>query len=78
MQPDKAGKKVFADAQSALVGASQAAVMANDVQQALSFVRRLGPRSQLFEADPWWIYQLGSGRDVDDLMAALWARAAKL
>ena len=69
---------LFPDAQSALVGASQSAVMAADIPKALSFVQRLSPRSEVFEADPWWIYQLGSGRDVNELMAALWAHAAKL
>ena len=69
---------LFPDAQSALIGASQAAVMAADIPKALSFVQRLSPRSEVFEADPWWIYQLGSGRDVNELMAALWAHVAKL
>jgi tetratricopeptide (TPR) repeat protein len=69
-----AAAKLYPDAQSALVGASQAAVMAADVPRALSLVQMLGERSQRFEADPWRYYSLGPGRDANDLMAALWAR----
>jgi tetratricopeptide (TPR) repeat protein len=67
--------KLFPDAQSALVGASQAAVMAADVPRGLTIVQKLGPRSGLDSADPWRDYRIGAGRDVNALMAALWARA---
>ena len=71
----RAALAIFPDAQSALLGASQAAVMNADVAGALSFVQQLGERTATFKADPWWAYNLGAGRDVDDLMPALWARA---
>jgi tetratricopeptide (TPR) repeat protein len=72
-----AAVKLFPDAQSALLGASQAAVMAADMPGALSFVQKLGPRSQAYEADPWRDYKIGAGRDANDLLAALWTSVAK-
>jgi len=47
------------------------------VAAAASFARKLGPRSARFDADPWRVYPLGSGREADPLMAAMWAHAAK-
>jgi tetratricopeptide (TPR) repeat protein len=73
----RAALAIFPDAQSALVGASQAAVMATDVPAATTLVQKLGESTARFDADPWWNYHLGAGRDVDDLMAALWARVPK-
>jgi tetratricopeptide (TPR) repeat protein len=70
----RAALAIFPDAQSALLGASQAAVMSSDVPGALALVQKLGDRTAVFEADPWWNYLLGAGRDVRDLMAAVWAR----
>lgn len=70
-----AASTLFPDAQSALLGASEAAVMAADVGAAVSFVQRLGPRSEESNADPWRVYSFCAGRDANDLMAALWARA---
>jgi len=65
---------LYPNAQSALVGASHAAAMASDVSAAVSFVQRLGSRSSEADADPWWQYRFGAGRDVNALMAALWPR----
>jgi tetratricopeptide (TPR) repeat protein len=65
---------LFPDAQSAMVGASQAAFMNADVTAALTFVQKLGPGSEPFDADPWRIYKLGAGRDADALVGAIWAR----
>jgi tetratricopeptide (TPR) repeat protein len=73
----RAALAMFPDAQSALVGASQAAVMATDVPAAMTLVQKLGESTARFDADPWWNYHLGAGRDVDDLMVALWARVPK-
>jgi tetratricopeptide (TPR) repeat protein len=69
----RAALAVFPNAQSALLGASHAAVIASDLPAALSFVQRLGELTASFEADPWWQYHLGAGREVDDLMAAVWS-----
>jgi hypothetical protein len=71
----RAALAIFPDAQSALLGASEAAVMNADVSGALALVQKLGDRTAALEADPWWSYILGAGRDVRELMAALWARA---
>jgi tetratricopeptide (TPR) repeat protein len=73
----RAALAIFPDAQSALLGASQAAVMNSEVAAALTLVQKLGDRTAAFDADPWWNYNLGAGRDVDALMAALWARLSK-
>lgn len=73
----RAALALFPQAQSALLGASQAAVMTSDIAGALSFVQKLDERTAAFDADPWWNYHLGAGRDVDDLMAALWARLTR-
>lgn len=70
----RAALAIFPDAQSALLGASQAAVMSSDVPGALALAQKLGDRTAKYDADPWWNYNLGAGRDVDDLMAALWSR----
>jgi tetratricopeptide (TPR) repeat protein len=72
----RAALALFPDAQSALLGASDAAVMASDVPAALSFVQRL-PGKRDDTGDPWWSYNLGAGRDVNGLLAALWSRVAK-
>jgi tetratricopeptide (TPR) repeat protein len=68
---------LYPDAQSALLGASQAAAMTSDVAAAMSFVQHLGPRSQQFDADPWRLYPLAAGRDAEPLMRAMWADAAR-
>ena len=69
--------QVFPQAQSALLGASHAALMIADMPQALAPVEELGPESEIYEADPWRDYQLGAGRDVNDLMARLWIRVSR-
>jgi tetratricopeptide (TPR) repeat protein len=72
----RAASQLYGHAQSALLGASQAALMASDVAGTLAPVTRLRASPATFDADPWWDYQLGAGRDVDALMAHLWARVA--
>jgi tetratricopeptide (TPR) repeat protein len=73
----RAALAIFPAAQSALLGASQAAVINSDVPGALTLVQQLGEQTAVFDADPWWNYDLGAGRDVDDLMVALWARVSR-
>ncbi len=64
---------VFPDAQSAILASSQLALLGADVPATLAPVQRLGARSAVFTADPWWQYHLGAGRDAEDLLKALWA-----
>lgn len=62
---------LFPDAQSALLASSQVGLLGADVPAALAPVQRLGARSAVFTADPWWQYHLGAGRDAADLLKAL-------
>jgi tetratricopeptide (TPR) repeat protein len=64
---------LYPHAQSALLGVSQAALLAADVPAAIAPIERLGAASARFEADPWRAYQLAAGRDVNELMHQLWA-----
>jgi hypothetical protein len=63
---------LFPDAQSALVAQSQLALFRSDVPGALAPIQRLGARSGVFTADPWWQYHLAAGRDADALLGAVW------
>ena len=64
---------LFPDAQSALLGRSQVALLESDVPATLAPVQRLRDRSSEFTADPWWQYHLGAGRDADALLREVWA-----
>ena len=68
----RAALELFPDAQSALLASSRLALFESDVPAALAPIARLGPRSAVFTADPWWQYPLCSGRDADELLRALW------
>jgi tetratricopeptide (TPR) repeat protein len=70
----EAAAQRYPDAQSAIVGASQAAVMAGDLSRGLALVEKLGPRSRVQGSDPWRSYAIGAGRDVDALVQGLWMR----
>ena len=72
----QAASSIHPYAQSALLGASHASLMLADVPQTLAPLGQLGG-DHAKVADPWWDYQLGAGRDVNALLAALWARRAK-
>jgi tetratricopeptide (TPR) repeat protein len=72
LQQYRAASALFPDAQSARLGASQAALMAADVPAALAPLELLGTGVLTLTDDPWWQYKLGAGRDVDPLMAHLW------
>jgi len=64
---------LYPNAQSALLGVSQTALLGADVKGALAPIQQLGTRSTTPSADPWWQYHLGAGRDVSQLLIALWA-----
>jgi hypothetical protein len=64
---------LFPDAQSAILGSSQVALFQADVPATLAPLERLGSRSSTLTADPWWYYDLAAGRDVNDLLRAMWA-----
>ena len=66
---------MYRGAQSALLGASHAALMLGDVAATLEPLEVIG--DGLGEADPWLDYQLGAGRDVNRLLIALWTRAGR-
>ncbi len=69
----KAARSLFPDAQSALLALSQLSLLGADVPEALAPLERLGGRSEVFTADPWWQYYLCAGRQADDLLTSLWA-----
>ena len=51
---------LFPDAQSARLASSQLALLGADVPATLAPIQRLGARSAVFTADPWWQYHLGA------------------
>jgi tetratricopeptide (TPR) repeat protein len=68
---------LYDHAQSALLGASHAALMLADVPRTLTPLAELPVGRTLRDADPWLDYGLGAGRDVNTLLAALWSRGAQ-
>jgi tetratricopeptide (TPR) repeat protein len=77
LQHYREASSIYARAQSALLGASHAALMLADVSQTLAPLQDLPDDQGAPATDPWWDYQLGAGRDVNALLAALWARITK-
>jgi tetratricopeptide (TPR) repeat protein len=73
----RSAASLFRLAQSALIGASHAALMLADVPQTLAPLEQLRDDRAARDADPWWDYSLGAGRDVEQLLAALWAGVTK-
>lgn len=65
---------LFPDAQSALLAASQLALLQADIPAALAPIERLGERSVEWQADPWRWYDFCTGREADELLQALWDR----
>jgi tetratricopeptide (TPR) repeat protein len=72
----RAASAVDVNAQSALLGASHAALMLSDVPEALGPLQRLDPAPAAGDEDPWLDYERGAGRDVKALLEALWAQFA--
>jgi tetratricopeptide (TPR) repeat protein len=70
---------LFPGAQSALLAQSQVALLAADVAGALEPIQRMDipPATALEREDPWWLYDLGSGRDADALLRDLWAHVPR-
>jgi tetratricopeptide (TPR) repeat protein len=64
-------------AQSALLGASHAALMLADVREALGPLQQLAGAARSDDDDPWLDYELGAGRDADVLLAAVRSRIPK-
>jgi len=64
---------LYPNAQSALLGVSQTALLEADVTGAVATIERLGPKTVAPDADPWWRYDLAAGRDASELMLRLWA-----
>ena len=77
LQHYRAASTLYASAQSALLGASHAALMLADLPGTLAAIEPLGTDSARFDADPWLDYQLGAGREVNALMTELWTNASK-
>jgi tetratricopeptide (TPR) repeat protein len=73
----QAALELYPAAQSASLGASHAALMLADVADTLAPLQQLGHDEATFDSDPWLDYQLGAGRDVNELMARLWALASR-
>jgi tetratricopeptide (TPR) repeat protein len=70
----RAASGLNASAQSALLGASHAALMLADVREALGPLQHLAARS---DEDPWLDYEFGAGRDADALLTAVRSRVPK-
>ena len=62
--------QLFPNAQSALLAASQLALLRADWLSAVGPMRRLSalPGEDGLRTDPWWDYHLGPGRDADRLL----------
>jgi len=66
----------FPDAQSALMAQSQLALMRSEADGALVAVRKLArlPGDPERRRDPWWLYELGPGRQTELYMADMWSK----
>ena len=70
---------LFPGAQSALLAQSQVALLGADVPGALEPIHRMDvpPATALERDDPWWYYDLGSGRDKDELLRDMWSKVSR-
>ena len=69
-----AALELFPNAQSAVLGASQVALLEGDVSGAVTPVQRLWRVSPAPDdkADPWWSYSFSSGREGESRLNKLW------
>jgi tetratricopeptide (TPR) repeat protein len=67
---------LFPDAQSALLASSQIAMLRSDVTGAEDPIRHLAALSPDTDqrSDPWWVYDLFTGRGANVLLTAMWAQ----
>lgn len=68
---------LYGHAQSALLGASHAALMIADLPGTLTPLEQLDGSVTASSADPWWDYEFGAGRDAVPLLDALRARGRR-
>jgi len=73
----RAASGLNAGAQSALLGASHAALMLADVREALGPLQQLAGSAARSGEDPWLDYEFGAGRDADALLTAVRSRVPK-
>lgn len=68
---------LFPNAQSALIAASQFALVNSDASGALLPMQRLSRIEPETRGDPWWHYHTGMGRYADTLLQELWDMATR-
>ncbi len=73
----RAASGLNAGAQSALLGASHAALMLADVREVLGPLQQVAGSAARSDEDPWLDYELGAGRDADALLTAVRLRVPK-
>jgi tetratricopeptide (TPR) repeat protein len=71
----RAASALFPGAQSALLAQSQAALLGSDIPATLAPLQHLDLSSSA--RDPWWYYNLGSGRDANALLGDMWNAVRK-
>ena len=71
----RAAAALFPGAQSARLALSQAALLDADVPATLAPIEHLDRSSSA--QDPWWQYDLGSGRDADELLREMWSKVER-
>jgi hypothetical protein len=65
---------LFPNAQSALLAASQFALVHADASGALQPIQKLTSSDSEMRGDPWWHYHTGMGRYADTYLNELWAQ----
>ena len=68
---------LFPNAQSALIAASQFALVHADASGAIAPMQRLSGTDPETRGDPWWHYHTGVGRYADALLKELWDKTTR-